>query len=188
VARPSAWAAAPGNCGASTVGESFAGSRCAGAVERIAGKAKSCTRSSTPAPGADVRLSDRLALAEAIEDAGIERTKATRLASVIFNAIHENVATKADVQASEASVRADFEKLRADFAELRGEMRTDFATFRGEARADIARLDGGQGRILERMDGMQNRLLIRLGGGLGSLIIAAIGALFWALQHWPPHG
>jgi hypothetical protein len=43
-------------------------------------------------------MSDRLALANAIQDAGIERDKAERLATVIFNAIHDNVATKADVQ------------------------------------------------------------------------------------------
>jgi hypothetical protein len=48
-------------------------------------------------------MSDRLALANAIEDAGIERAKAERVASVIFDAIRENVATKADI----AAVRAD---------------------------------------------------------------------------------
>ena len=54
-------------------------------------------------------MSDRLALANAIQDAGIERDKAERLATVIFNAIHDNVATKADVQASEASVRSQLQ-------------------------------------------------------------------------------
>lgn len=52
-------------------------------------------------------MSDRLALADAIEDAGIAREKATRIASVIFDAIHQNVATKADVQANEASLRSE---------------------------------------------------------------------------------
>ena len=42
-------------------------------------------------------MSDRLALANAIEDAGIERGKAERVASVIFDAIHDHVATKADL-------------------------------------------------------------------------------------------
>jgi hypothetical protein len=35
-------------------------------------------------------MSDRLALANAIEDAGIERAKAVRVASVIFDAIRGN--------------------------------------------------------------------------------------------------
>lgn len=42
-------------------------------------------------------MSDRLALANAIEDGGIDRAKAERIASVIFDAIHDNVATKADL-------------------------------------------------------------------------------------------
>jgi hypothetical protein len=45
-------------------------------------------------------LSDRLALADAIEEAGNERAKATRIASVIFDAIHQHVATKADLEAT----------------------------------------------------------------------------------------
>ena len=48
-------------------------------------------------------MSDRLALTNAFEDAGMERGKAQRVATVIFDAIHENVATKSDVEA----VRAD---------------------------------------------------------------------------------
>ena len=44
-------------------------------------------------------MSDRLALANAIEDAGIQRAKAERLASVIIDAIRDNVATKADLAA-----------------------------------------------------------------------------------------
>jgi hypothetical protein len=43
-------------------------------------------------------MSDRLTLANAIEDAGIERHKAERLASVIFEAIHTSVATKVDLR------------------------------------------------------------------------------------------
>ena len=39
---------------------------------------------------------DRLALAHVIEDAGIERAKAERVASAIFDAISDNVATKQD--------------------------------------------------------------------------------------------
>jgi hypothetical protein len=39
-------------------------------------------------------MSDRRALANAIEDAGISRDKAQRVASVIFDAINDNVATK----------------------------------------------------------------------------------------------
>ena len=47
-------------------------------------------------------MSDRLALSNAIEDAGIERSKAENIASIIINIIQDNAATKADVQASAA--------------------------------------------------------------------------------------
>ena len=48
-------------------------------------------------------MSDRLALADAIEDADIERAKASGIASVIFDALHQHVATKADLEVSAAS-------------------------------------------------------------------------------------
>jgi hypothetical protein len=56
-------------------------------------------------------MSDRLALAKAIEDAGVERAKAVRIATVIFNAIHGNIATKADVLASEARLMARLDQI-----------------------------------------------------------------------------
>lgn len=56
-------------------------------------------------------MSDRLALANAIEDAGIARDRAQRLASVIFDAIHDNVATKADLQRTEISLRRDLQAM-----------------------------------------------------------------------------
>ena len=51
-------------------------------------------------------MSDRLALSNAIEDAGIERSKAERLASVIYDTIRDNVATKADLQLVRADLHA----------------------------------------------------------------------------------
>jgi hypothetical protein len=56
-------------------------------------------------------VSYRLTLAHAIEDAGIERTKAERVASAIFDAIRDNVASKADVAAVRADVAAVAAKL-----------------------------------------------------------------------------
>lgn len=53
-------------------------------------------------------MSDRLALSNAIEDAGIPRDKAQRLASVIYDAIRDNVATKADLQAMEIRLTERF--------------------------------------------------------------------------------
>jgi hypothetical protein len=111
-------------------------------------------------------MSDRLALANAIEDAGIERSKAQRVASVIFDAIHDNVATKADV----AELRHD---LQATEARLR-------STFVGE----VARLD----TRIERLDGtvkaQPNAIMLRL----GTLMVVLTGIILAALRYFPaPH-
>ena len=111
-------------------------------------------------------MSDRLALANAIEDAGIERAKAERVASVIFDAIHDNVATKADVQASE------------------GALRHEIMVFRSAVAAEIARLD----TRIERLDGtvkaQPNAIMLRL----GTLMVVLTGIILAALRYLPPHG
>jgi len=43
-------------------------------------------------------LTDRLSLTNALADANIDRQKAERIATEIFDAIHDNVATKQDLQ------------------------------------------------------------------------------------------
>jgi hypothetical protein len=112
-------------------------------------------------------VSDRLALANAIEDAGIERGKAQRLASVIFDAIHDNVATKADVQASEAALRSEIVSVRSVIA------------------AETARLDTRIERLDAKVVLTGHRLLTQLGG----LMVVLTGVLFAALHYWPPgHG
>lgn len=52
-------------------------------------------------------MTDRLSLTNALADANIDRQKAERIATEIFDAIHDNVATKADI----ATVRADLQAL-----------------------------------------------------------------------------
>ena len=43
-------------------------------------------------------MTDRLSLTNALTDANIDRQKAERIAIEIFDAIHDNVATKQDLQ------------------------------------------------------------------------------------------
>jgi hypothetical protein len=110
-------------------------------------------------------MSDRLALANAIEDAGIPREKAERVASVIFDAIHDSVATKADVQASEAALKADITRL-------------DMVL-----KAEVARLDVK----IERLDAKVEMIGQRTFNRLGVLVAGVAGLLFAALHAWPPH-
>jgi hypothetical protein len=160
-------------------------------------------------------VSDRLALANAIEDAGIMRDKAQRLASVIFDAIHDNVATKADVQASEAAIRGE---LRAETAALRGglaqthtelkaEITAQVESLRAELRSDITAIDAtlrGEmasvrsvlaseiGRLDTRIERLDAKVVLtghRLLTQLGGLMVVLTGVLFAALHYWPPgHG
>ena len=72
-------------------------------------------------------MSDRLALANAIEDAGIERVKAERIATVMFDAIHQNVATKADLQSAETRLRAEIAGVPATLSQVEHRLLTQFA-------------------------------------------------------------
>lgn len=61
---------------------------------------------------------DRLALAHVIEDAGIARDGAERVAAAIFDAIHDNVATKQDIAAVRLEMAAMEQRLTLRFAQL----------------------------------------------------------------------
>ena len=51
-------------------------------------------------------------------DANIDRQKAERIATEIFDAIHDNVATKQDLQNVEASLKAEIATVKAEMLEL----------------------------------------------------------------------
>jgi hypothetical protein len=103
-----------------------------------------------------------LALANAIEDAGIERAKAESIATAIARFVEGNAATRADVQASETAVRTDLSAVKADIAGLRTE--------------------------LVRLDGKVEQIGQRTFNRLGTLVAVVAGILFAALHYWPPHG
>jgi hypothetical protein len=122
-------------------------------------------------------MSDRLALANAIEDAGIERSKAERVASVIFDAIHDNVATKADILASEAALRNE---ITANGAATRA----DIAAVRSALAAEVARLDTRIGRLDAVVKAQPNAIMLRL----GTLMVVLSGIIIAALRYLPPPG
>jgi hypothetical protein len=124
-------------------------------------------------------MSDRLALANAIEDAGIERSKAERLASVIFDAIHDNVATKADVQASEAVLRHE---LAAQIGGLRAELKSDIIGVRSVLASEIGRLDTRIERLDATVKVQPNAIMLRL----GTLMVVLTGIILAALRYLPP--
>ncbi len=72
-------------------------------------------------------MTDRLSLTNALADADIDRQKAERIATEIFDAIHENVATKQDLQTVETALKTEIAGVRAEMreVELRLEARID---------------------------------------------------------------
>jgi hypothetical protein len=110
-----------------------------------------------------VTMTDRLSLTNALADANIDRQKAERIATEIFDAIHENVATKADVD--RLGVRIDQveaglgSRISAVESGLRAEMRE--AELRLERRID--------------------RVVVRL----GSLIVTLVGIILAAIRYLP---
>ncbi len=56
-------------------------------------------------------MTDRLSLANALADAKIDRPIAERIATEIFDAIHDNVATKTDLDQLRAATKQDLLEL-----------------------------------------------------------------------------
>lgn len=66
-------------------------------------------------------MTDRLTLAHALENGGISRDAAEHIATEIFDAIHDHVATKTDVREAETRLQANIDEVRAD---LKGDIAT----------------------------------------------------------------
>ena len=72
-------------------------------------------------------MTDRLSLTNALADANIERQKAERIATEIFDAIHDNVATKQDLEHAEAALKIDISAVRTEVSALEQRMLLRFA-------------------------------------------------------------
>jgi hypothetical protein len=106
-------------------------------------------------------MSDRLTLANAIEDAGIERAKAERVASVVVDLVKGTAATKGDLDAARTELKTDIAALRTelktDISAFRTELKTDIAAFRTGLKTDIA-------AVRTELKDLELRLTLRLGG------------------------
>ena len=56
-------------------------------------------------------MTDRLTLARALEEGGASRDAAEHIATEIYDAIHDNVATKTDVEHAVATLRAELREM-----------------------------------------------------------------------------
>jgi hypothetical protein len=77
-------------------------------------------------------MTDRLSLANALADAKIDRPAAERIATEIFDAIHDNVPTKSDLQAVRNELKADIaaleQRMLLRFGELEHRLTVRFAS------------------------------------------------------------
>ena len=101
-------------------------------------------------------MTDRLSLANALAEAKIDRPAAERIATEIFDAIHDSVATKADLERLEARTKADLQRLEAG-------LQSAIAAVRNE------------------MPLLEYRLLTRL----RSVVVIVAGLLFATLRYLP---
>jgi hypothetical protein len=70
---------------------------------------------------------NELKLAEAFRDAGFPQDKAEAVSQTIFDAIRDNVATKADVELVRHDLTATGQALRGDVALVRSDLETRLA-------------------------------------------------------------
>jgi hypothetical protein len=109
-------------------------------------------------------VTDRLTLTRAFEGAGIESQAAERIATEIYDAIHENVATKTDVNHAVAALRGEMQAIKTDVDHAVATLRSDMQAM--------------ELRLKNQID----RMMIRLGG----LVVVVAGLLFAALHYWAP--
>ncbi|HEV2099355.1 MAG TPA: hypothetical protein VGR45_10565 [Stellaceae bacterium] len=102
---------------------------------------------------------DRLTLTRAFESAGIKSEAAEQIATEIYDAIHDNVATKTDLQAVEAKLTQDIQAMGAKLTQDIQAVKAD-------------------------LELVKHQLLTRL----GALVVVVSTLLFAALRYWPPHG
>ena len=101
-------------------------------------------------------------LTRALEGSGMQSAAAERIATEIYDAIHDNVATKGDVDALGRD-------LRTETAIVRSDLRTEMAIVRSQLAIAVRDLKIWSGSVM--------------------LAVATLvgGALFTALRLWPPH-
>ncbi len=109
-------------------------------------------------------MTDRLSLTNALADASIDRQKAERIATEIFDAIHDNVATKQDLQHTEAALKAEITAVQAEMITA--------------VRADLSALEQ---RMLLRFAELEHRLTERF----ASVMVMLTGIVLAAIRYLP---
>jgi len=132
-------------------------------------------------------MTDRLTLTRAFEGAGITSEAAERIATEIYDAIHENVATKADLERTEAEVKADIAAVRSDLVALEQRLDLRFNALEQSLDARFKALDQRLDLRFEKQGDLVEVRILRAERQVVAAIVVALTVLFAALHLWPPH-
>ncbi len=105
-------------------------------------------------------MTDRLTLARALEEGGITRVAAEHIASEIFDAIHDNTATKADLESVKVELSSRIESVKVELS---------------------SRIDSVRAELLLRLAELEHRMTARF----GSIIVVATGIILAAIRYLP---
>lgn len=133
-------------------------------------------------------MTDGLTLTRALESSGMQSAAAERVATRIYDAIHENVATKTDVQQSEAALRGDLTALRGDLQRVEATLKADLegrdAALSGDLqrvyaqlRADLQRVEAGLKAEFTNLRTDTGTYIANLRTDMLRLVIAAASAV-----------
>ena len=130
-------------------------------------------------------MTDRLSLTNALADANIERQKAERIATEIFDAIHENVASKADIDRLTTRVDQVETALGARIDQVETALGARIDQVETALGARIDQVEKGlraEMRELElRVEGRIDRIVVRL----GSVMVILAGIILAAIRYLP---
>jgi FKBP-type peptidyl-prolyl cis-trans isomerase (trigger factor) len=127
-------------------------------------------------------VTDRLSLTNALSNANIDRQAAERIATEIFDAIHDNVATKADLQVVEAALKADLQVVEAALKADLQRVEADLQRIEAALRADLQRLEAGlKAELALRFSELEHRMTVRF----GSVMVVLTGIVLAAIRYLP---
>jgi len=85
-------------------------------------------------------MTDRLTLARALENGGIAREAVEHIATEIFDAIHDNVATKADLRDAEQRLQGSIAEVKVEIERVQSGLKVEIEKVQSGLKIEIERV------------------------------------------------
>ena len=85
-------------------------------------------------------MTDRLTLARALENGGIAHDAAEHITAEMFDAIHDNVATKADLREAEQRLQGGITEVKVEIEKVHSELKIEIEKVQSELKIEIERV------------------------------------------------